>query len=57
MDDIVIDCIGEKGIHLTKYYNDIYFLAKKFFMDQIKKIIIKYGKGSFLEGVEYFRAI
>ena len=57
MNDIVTDCIGEKGINLTRYYNDIYFLAKKLFLDEIKHTIIKYGKGTFLEGVEYFKAI
>ena len=57
MDDIVGDCIGEKSINLIKYYNDIFFLSKKFFIDNIKESIIKYGKGVFLEGVEYFKAI
>lgn len=57
MNDIVSDCIGEKGIYLTKYYNDILFLTKKFFMDTIKSNLIKYGKGVFLEGVAYFKAI
>lgn len=57
MNEIAADCIGEKGIYLKKYYNDIMFLIKKFFMDNIKENLIKYGKGVFLEGVEYFKAI
>lgn len=57
MNDIVADCIGNHGIYLTKYYNDILFLVKKFFIDSIKENLIKYGKGVFLEGVEYFKAI
>lgn len=38
LSEIVEDCIGEKGIYLRKYYNDIKFLMKKFFIQEVKKV-------------------
>ena len=55
---IVQDCAGERGIRLTRYYNDIKFLIRKKFYDEMKKTFKKgYCDEDINICLEYFRAV
>ena len=55
---IVQDCAGERGIRLTKYYNDIKFLIRKKFYDEMRKTFKKgYCDEDINICLEYFRAV
>jgi hypothetical protein len=55
---IIQDCAGERGVRLTKYYNDIKFLTKKKFYDEMKKTFKKgYCDEDINICLEYFRAV
>ncbi len=58
LEEMIVDCTGDKGSHLIEYYNDIKFLMKKFLKDELKQ---KMTEGicdhSFFECIEYFKAV
>jgi hypothetical protein len=39
LESIIDDCVGEKAEKLAYYYNDIKYLTKKFFMDEVETIM------------------
>lgn len=55
---IVQDCAGKKGDTLTRYYNDIKFLIKKYLYETIIQTLRKgYCDEDFNSCMEYFRSI